>query len=88
MNHLDGDDLVASSGFCVLRPKEGCSGLILAFILSDIFTEKMTLVAKGTNYPAIHDSDILDYKIRLSDEGRVFMIDRMFQQADKSKYLN
>ncbi len=86
VNHLDGDDLVASSGFCVLRPKEGCTGLILAYILSDMFTEKMTLVAKGTNYPAIHDSDILDYKIRLSDKGSVSMIDNMFRQADKSKF--
>ena len=86
VNHLDGDDLVASSGFCVLRPKEGCAGLIMAYILSDVFTEKMTLVAKGTNYPAIHDSDILDYKIRLSEDRKVFMIDRLFKQADKSKF--
>ena len=86
VNHLDGEDLVASSGFCVLRPKEGCAGLIMAYILSDVFTEKMTLVAKGTNYPAIHDSDILDYKIRLSEDGKVSMIDRLFKQADKSKF--
>ena len=88
VNHLDGEDLVASSGFCVLRPKEGCAGLIMAYILSDVFTEKMTLVAKGTNYPAIHDSDILNYKIRLSDDSKVSMIDRLFRQADKSKYLS
>lgn len=86
VNHLDGEDLVASSGFCVLRPKEGCAGLIMAYILSDVFTEKMTLVAKGTNYPAIHDSDILDYKIRLPEDSKVSMIDRLFRQADKSKF--
>ena len=88
VNHLDGEDLVASSGFCVLRPKEGCAGLIMAYILSDVFTEKMTLVAKGTNYPAIHDSDILDYKIRLPEDSKMSMIDRLFRQADKSKYLS
>ena len=88
VNHLDGEDLVASSGFCVLRPKEGCAGLIMAYILSDVFTEKMTLVAKGTNYPAIHDSDILDYKIRLPEDSKVSMIDRLFRQADKSKYMS
>ncbi len=86
VNHLDGEDLVASSGFCVLRPKEGCAGLIMAYILSDVFTEKMTLVAKGTNYPAIHDSDILDYKIRLPEDSKMSMIDRLFRQADKSKF--
>ena len=86
VNHLDGEDLVASSGFCVLRPKEGCTGLIMAYILSDVFTEKMTLVAKGTNYPAIHDSDILDYKIRLPEDSKMSMIDRLFRQADKSKF--
>ena len=88
VNHLSGDNLVASSGFCVLRPKGGYTGLLLAYIISDEFTEKMTLVAKGTNYPAVHDSDILDYEITVPEKDEVKRIDSLYRQADKSKYLN
>lgn len=86
VNHLSGDNLVASSGFCVLRPKDGYTGLLLAYILSDEFTEKMTLVAKGTNYPAVHDSDILDYEITVPEKDEVKRIDSLYRQADKSKF--
>lgn len=88
VNHLSDNNLVASSGFCVLRPKDGYTGLLLAYILSDEFTEKMTLVAKGTNYPAVHDSDILDYEITVPEKDEVKRIDSLYRQADKSKYLN
>lgn len=88
VNHLSDNNLVASSGFCVLRPRDGYTGLLLAYILSDEFTEKMTLVAKGTNYPAVHDSDILDYEITVPEKNEVKRIDSLYRQSDKSKYLN
>ena len=88
VNHLSDNNLIASSGFCVLRPKDGYTGLLLAYILSDEFTEKMTLVAKGTNYPAVHDSDILDYEITVPEKDEVKRIDSLYRQADKSKYLS
>lgn len=86
VNHLSDNNLVASSGFCVLRPRDGYTGLLLAYILSDEFTEKMTLVAKGTNYPAVHDSDILDYEITVPEKNEVKRIDSLYRQADKSKF--
>ena len=87
VNHLSDNNLVASSGFCVLRPRDGYTGLLLAYILSDEFTEKMTLVAKGTNYPAVHDSDILDYEITVPEKNEVKRIDSLYRQADKSKFI-
>ena len=86
VNQLDGDDLVASSGFCVLRPKEKCSGLILAYVLSEPFTKKMVAEAKGSNYPAIHDSDILDYPITVPESHELPCIGAFVHQADKSKF--
>lgn len=86
VNQLDGDDLVASSGFCVLRPKEKCSGLILAYVLSEPFTKKMVAEAKGSNYPAIHDSDILDYPITVPKSHELPCIGAFVHQADKSKF--
>ena len=86
VNHLTDSNLVASSGFCVLRPKEGYTGLLLAYILSDEFTERMSLVAKGTNYPAVHDSDILDYEVTIPQGEEIGKIDALYKQADKSKF--
>lgn len=88
VNQLDEDNLVASSGFCVLRPKEEYSGLILAYVLSEPFTLKMVAEAKGSNYPAIHDSDILDYPITVPESHELASVGVFVQQADKSKYLN
>ena len=88
VNQLDEDNLVASSGFCVLRPKEQYSGLILAYVLSEPFTQKMVAEAKGSNYPAIHDSDILDYPITVPESHELVRVVEFVQQADKSKYLN
>ena len=86
VNHLTDSNLIASSGFCVLRPKEGYTGLLLAYILSDEFTEMMSLVAKGTNYPAVHDSDILDYEVTIPQGEEIGKIDALYKQADKSKF--
>ena len=86
VNQLDEDNLVASSGFCVLRPKEEYSGLILAYVLSEPFTLKMVAEAKGSNYPAIHDSDILDYPITVPGSHELASVGVFVQQADKSKF--
>ena len=86
VNQLDEDNLVASSGFCVLRPKEEYSGLILAYVLSEPFTLKMVAEAKGSNYPAIHDSDILDYPITVPESHELASVGVFVQQADKSKF--
>jgi len=88
VNQLGDDNLVASTGFCVLRPKEKCSGLILAYVLSEPFTQKMVAEAKGSNYPAIHDSDILDYPITVPESNEMARVGAFVQQTDKSKYLS
>jgi type I restriction enzyme S subunit len=86
VNQLDEDNLVASSGFCVLRPKKEYFGLILAYVLSEPFTLKMVAEAKGSNYPAIHDSDILDYPITVPESHDLASVGVFVQQADKSKF--
>jgi len=88
INQIVGDNTVASSGFCVLRPRTGYQGLLLAYVLSEPFTEKMVAEAKGSNYPAIHDSDVLSYPITIPEDGDLENIDGFIRQSDKSKYLN
>lgn len=57
------NNLVASSGFCVLRAKNIEPVFLLYNVLSQDFTEKMVSSVTGANYPAIKNSDILNYKI-------------------------
>ena len=86
VNQLDAENLVASSGFCVLRPKAIFEGLILAYVMSEPFTKKMVAEAKGSNYPAIHDSDILDYPITVPELQELARVEAFVRQADKSKF--
>lgn len=86
INQIVGDNTVASTGFCVLRPKTGYQGLLLAYVLSEPFTKKMVAEAKGSNYPAIHDTDVLSYPITIPVESELDKIDIFIQQADKSKF--
>ncbi|MCI7221798.1 MAG: restriction endonuclease subunit S, partial [Erysipelotrichaceae bacterium] len=80
------ENLVASSGFCILRAKENIRPeYIKAIVCSDDFTNKMTEVTTGANYPAIHDSDVMSYMapnppIEIQSEFADFV-----KQVDKSK---
>lgn len=85
LNESDEENLVASSGYCILRPKYGYANYLLAIVLSDRFTIDMTKIAKGTNYPAIHDYDILNYKICIPKDTDAKLFSTISHQADKSK---
>ena len=85
INKLEYKETVASSGFCVLRPKYVSEYLFIA-VLQDKFTSDMVAVTTGANYPAIKDSDILNYEIsnpplELQQQFATFV-----QQIDKSKF--
>lgn len=86
INRLDYKETVASSGFCVLRPKCVPEYLFVA-VLQDKFTSDMVAVTTGANYPAIKDSDVLNYEIsnpplKLQQQFATFV-----QQIDKSKFV-
>lgn len=59
------NNLVASSGFCVLRPSNIERNYLFHFIISDKFTNHLMGLTTGANYPAVRDSDILDSTIPL-----------------------
>jgi len=86
VNHINKENLVASTGFCILRPKKGYSQMIVATIMSDVFTQRMIFVAKGTNYPAFHDYDALNYPVYTPNTKELVKITTLFDQADKSKF--
>jgi len=61
----DDDNLVASSGFCVLRPTSIERNYLFHYITSEKFTEHLNKLTTGANYPAVRDSDVLDSIIPL-----------------------
>lgn len=59
-------NLVASSGFCVLRTTDDIErNYLFHYITSDIFTQHLMKLTTGANYPAVRDSDVRDSVIPL-----------------------
>ena len=82
----DLQNLVASTGFCVLRPKEGYREYLLLILKSDAYTESMSDKASGGLYPAVNNSDVLSYGIHIPNKQLSQKISLIYQQADKSKF--
>ena len=80
----DAANLVASTGFCVLRPKENFTEYLLSVTTSDKYTEAMCDKASGGLYPAVNNSDVLSYKVYIPDEETLKKVSALYKQADKS----
>ena len=63
INKYQDKNLIASSGFCVLRPEKCVPEYLLYNVLSNEFTTKMISLTTGANYPAVKNDDVLDYTI-------------------------
>ena len=79
-------NLVASTGFCVLRPKDNYREYILFVVTSDEYTEKMCDKASGGLYPAVNNGDVLSYEIYIPDISTLDNVSELYQQADKSEF--
>ena len=82
-----GNGFVGSSGFCVLRPLKCDPQYLRYIVLSDKFTEEMTQLTNGANYPAIRENSVFDYlfispPLHLQNEFADFV-----KQIDKSKFI-
>lgn len=86
VNKFDGDNLVASSGFCVLRCV-GCSiEYMRAIVRSDRFTREMCQLTTGANYPAIKKRDVLEYMIPNPPMQQMNEFTVFVQQIDKLRF--
>lgn len=56
-------NLVASSGFCVLRSFSSNGEFLKQLVLSDFFTEYLLTRVSGANYPAVREEDIKECEI-------------------------
>ena len=85
INQMEYDNLVVSSGFCVLRPKK-CNPLYLFIaLLQDNFTNKMIEKTTGANYPAIKDSDVYLFQIPLPPIELQNQFAAFVEQTEKTK---
>lgn len=85
MTTYDDDNLVASSGFCVLRASKCLPSYLMAIVCSNEFTEAMSRVVTGANYPAIKDSDVLSYIVSVPPMDKQREFEAFTVQVDKSK---
>jgi type I restriction enzyme S subunit len=69
------DNLVASTGFAVLTPKEDyLAEFIYCIISSDRFIEEMTIKAKGSAYPQVGFDEIRNYEfLAPNDLGSIIL---------------
>ncbi|EOH7341437.1 restriction endonuclease subunit S [Campylobacter coli] len=66
INYYDFNNIVASTGFCVLRANKNLNNKYLFFfLLSDIFDKNISKYIRGTQYPSVSDKDVFNSKIPL-----------------------
>jgi type I restriction enzyme S subunit len=67
------DNQIASTGFCILRPRES-NGYAWLFQLTRLqwFTEQLNARARGASYPAVTDADIFQLLIPLPCDSKIF----------------
>lgn len=78
-------NLVASTGFCVLRPKKEYRAYLLAIVKSDMYTKAMCDKATGGVYPAVNNSDVLSYKIVVPSAEVLQKVTSLVEQSEKTK---
>lgn len=77
----DLDGQIASTGFCVLRPSRELADKFMYYaILSESFQRRVISKARGINYPAVRDDDILGEMIALPPRQEQ---DRIVEAVDR-----
>lgn len=86
INPYSDDNVVGSTGFCVLRCIGVTTGYMWGVINSTPFTEAMVNQASGANYPAVTDKVVHSYEIPIPPESKQNAYEDLIRQSDKSKF--
>lgn len=86
VNRYDDNNIVGTSGFCVLRPIKCLQEYLLYIVLSEEFTSDMISKTTGANYPAISNNDVLNYKIELPPLELQNQFAEFVKLIDKQKF--
>lgn len=85
INPYSEENIVGSTGFCVLRCVDVTTGYMWGVINSDLFTDAMVNQASGANYPAVTDKIVRAYEIPFPPMDKQKEYEELVCQADKSK---
>lgn len=80
-------NLVASSGFCILRAKKCLPSYLMAVVCSNAFTNEMSKLVTGANYPAIKDSDVMNYTVPFPPLELQKEFESFTKEVNKSKFV-
>ena len=86
INPYNDDNIIGSTGFCVLRCLKVRTGYMWGVVNSTLFTTDMVKKASGANYPAVTDKVVHAYKIPIPPEEAQIAYEQFIQQSDKSKF--
>ena len=83
----DLDGQIASTGFCVIRPHSLlCKELLFYVVQTDAFLNPLNHIQRGTSYPAVRDSDVMEQPVPLPPEAEqhriVAKIEELFTKLD------
>jgi len=84
----DYDNLIASTGFCVLRTNESINNWFLFQLVKlDSFTNILIKITTGANYPAVKNSDIYNQHIILPPFDLQNKFAALVEKTEKQKEL-
>ena len=87
VNPYSANNIIGSTGFCVLRCREVSKGFMWGLITSDQFTDKMVSLASGANYPAVTDKVVYEFEFPMPPYEEQMRFERIVEQSDKSKFV-
>lgn len=82
------DNQIASTGFCVLRPKQHIDkNYLFYYAQSNPFIEELSSKVRGAHYPAVSDTDVKNIKIPLPPSSEQRKIVEILDYADRLRKL-
>ena len=83
----DYSNIVASSGFCVLRASMVEPNFLFALVSMQSFADYLASLTTGANYPAVSDKDILNFEIPNAPFEEQTKFSDFIKQVDKLKFV-
>lgn len=83
----DYPNIVASSGFCVLRASKVVPNFLFALVSMQSFADYLASLTTGANYPAVSDKDILNFEIPNAPIEEQTKFSDLIIQVDKLKFV-
>jgi len=75
------ENLIASTGFCVISPKSLPTSYLLQYLATDNYVAYLTNLAGGAAYPAVKTEDFRDSEVIIPEKSIVNKFDKIFKNS-------